>query len=185
MVDYCEMAKGHPLHGPYHDTEYGFPSCDETVLFERLALEIMQAGLSWEITLKKRPALNKAFRKFSVTKVAAYTQKDIERLLTDETIIRNRRKIEAIIENAKIILVIRKEHGGFSKWLDAHHPQPKEAWVKLFKKTFKFTGGEIVGEFLMSLGYLEGAHKPACPVYRKIQGIKKEIGGRHSGVGEE
>ena len=169
MVDYCEMAKRHPLHGPYHDHEYGFPSRDESVIFERLALEIMQAGLSWEITLKKRPALNKAFAKFSVVKVAAYTEKDIERLLADESIIRNRRKIEAIIANAGIILAIRKSHGGFAQWLDAHHPQPKEAWVKLFKKTFKFTGGEIVGEFLMSLGYLEGAHKPACPVYRQIE----------------
>lgn len=173
MVDYCEMAKGHPLHGPYHDTEYGFPSRDEHVLFERLALEIMQAGLSWEITLKKRPALNAAFNQFDVDTVAGYTEKDLARLLADPTIIRNRRKIEAIIANAAILQTIRKEQGSFANWLDSYHPQPKESWVKLFKKTFKFTGGEIVGEFLMSLGYLEGAHKPACPVYKKIQKIKK------------
>ena len=182
MVDYCEMAKGHPLHAPYHDHEYGFPSRDESVIFERLALEIMQAGLSWEITLKKRPALNKAFHKFSVTKVAAYTEQDIERLLADETIIRNRRKIEAIIANAGIILAIRKSHGGIAQWLDAHHPQPKEAWVKLFKKTFKFTGGEIVGEFLMSLGYLEGAHKRGCPVYRQIEEAQRGIQHSASGI---
>ncbi|HAX90681.1 MAG TPA: DNA-3-methyladenine glycosylase [Rhodospirillaceae bacterium] len=172
MVDYCEMSKGHPIHEAYHDTEYGFPSRDERVIFERLALEIMQAGLSWEIVLKKRAALNKAFDRFAVAKVAAYGSKDIERLLADGGIIRNRRKIAAIIENAGLVLEIRKSHGGFAKWLDSHHPQPKEAWVKLFKKTFKFTGGEIVGEFLMSLGYLEGAHKPECMIYRRIQEIK-------------
>lgn len=168
-MDYCAMAKGHPLHEPYHDTEYGFPSRDERVLFERLALEIMQAGLSWEIVLKKRAALNKAFNGFKVAKVAAYGEADIQRLLADPSIIRNRRKIEAIVANAAVILEIRKDYGGFAPWLDAHHPQPKAAWVKLFKQTFRFTGGEIVGEFLMSLGYLEGAHNLACPIYKKIK----------------
>ncbi len=173
MPDYCAIAKGHPLHEPYHDTEYGFPSRDERVLFERLALEIMQAGLSWEIVLKKRDALNKAFNGFKVAKVAAYSEADIQRLLADPSLIRNRRKIEAIIANAGIILQIRKEHGGFARWLDAHHPQPKAAWVTLFKKTFRFTGSEIVGEFLMSLGYLEGAHTPQCWVYKKLKKARK------------
>lgn len=170
MVDYCEMAKGHPIHQSYHDNEYGFSSRDESVLFERLALEIMQAGLSWEIVLKKREALNKAFDRFSVPKVAKYGPEKVEKLLLDPSIIRNRRKIEAIIANADVILSLRKEHGGFADWLDSHHPQTKDAWVKLFRKTFRFTGGEIVGEFLMSLGYLEGAHKKSCPVYKKIRG---------------
>lgn len=171
MPHYCDIAPGHPLHGPYHDTEYGFPSRSERVLFERLALEIMQAGLSWEIVLKKRAALNKAFDRFSVAKVAVYTEADIKRLLADEGIIRNRRKIEALIANAGQLLAIRASHGGFAKWLDAHHPQSKAEWVKLFKQTFRFTGGEIVGEFLMSLGYLPGAHKPGCPVG---QGLRKK-----------
>ena len=174
MVDYCEMAKGHPVHASYHDTEYGFPSRDEAVLFERLALEIMQAGLSWETTLKKRAALRAAFDGFNVDKVAAYGQSEVERLLGDASIIRNRRKIEAIIANARTLLTIRASHGGFSVWLDSHHPQPKDSWVKLFKKTFVFTGGEIVGEFLMSLGYLEGAHKPSCPIVKKVQAAKKK-----------
>lgn len=182
MVDYCEMAKGHPVHAPYHDTEYGFPSRDERVLFERLALEIMQAGLSWEITLKKRPALNAAFDQFDVDTVAGYTDKDLARLLADAAIIRNRRKIEAIIANAAILQAIRKEHGSFANWLDSHHPQSKEAWVRLFKKTFRFTGGEIVGEFLMSLGYLPGAHKPACPVCRRIEEAKRGIQHSASGI---
>jgi len=186
MVDYCEMAKGHPVHQSYHDTEYGFPSRDERVLFERLALEIMQAGLSWEIVLKKRAALNKAFNRFTVAKVAAYGEAEVERLLADSGIIRNRRKIEAIIANAAILLAIRKSHGGFAKWLDSHHPRPKEAWVKLFRTTFKFTGGEIVGEFLMSLGYLDGAHKEVCPVYKMVMAARKgAFGIQHSAFGSE
>lgn len=176
MVDYCEMAKGHPVHAPYHDTEYGFPARDEKVLFERMALEIMQAGLSWEIVLKKRMALRKAFHGFDARKIARYDEAEIDRLLADEGIIRNRRKIEAIIANAQIVQTIRKDHGGLADWIDSHHPQPKAVWVKIFRKTFRFMGPEVVGEFLMSLGYLEGAHKPACPVYKEIQKVKRRGG---------
>ncbi len=172
MSAYCDIAPGHPVHGDYHDKEYGFPVADERILFERLALEIMQAGLSWEIVLKKRKALNRAFDRFTVTKVATYGARDIKRLLADEGIIRNRLKIEAIIANAQKILELRKSHKGFAKWLAAHHPLTKPEWVKLFKQTFKFTGGEIVGEFLMSIGYLPGAHKKSCPVYKTILGQK-------------
>ncbi len=167
-MSYCLIAPGHPIHGPYHDTEYGFPAEDESVLFERLALEIMQAGLSWEIVLKKRAALNKAFYRFQVSKVAAYSEGDMARLLGDAGIIRNRLKIQAIIFNANKIRELRRTHTSFHSWLQAHHPQPKDAWVKLFRRTFKFTGGEIVGEFLMSLGYLPGAHREDCPVYSLI-----------------
>jgi DNA-3-methyladenine glycosylase I len=170
---YCELAPGHPVHEAYHDTEYGFHSADERVLFERLSLEIMQAGLSWEIVLKKRKGLNKAFNNFRVDKVAAYKAADIQRLLADENIIRNHLKIQAIITNAAILRDMRKSHGGFGKWLDAHHPGTKAEWVKLFRKTFKFTGGEITGEFLMSLGYLPGAHWHGCGVHKRIKKIQK------------
>jgi len=168
MSGYCKVAPGHPLHGPYHDTEYGFASRDETVLFERLCLEIMQAGLSWELVLKRRPSLNAAFAGFAVDKVARFGKRDVTRLLGDPGIIRNRLKVDAIIENAKRVQKLRTSHGGFADWLDAHHPRDKAAWVKLFKQTFKFTGGEIVGEFLMSLGRLPGAHAEDCPVGRKL-----------------
>jgi DNA-3-methyladenine glycosylase I len=164
---YCAIAPGHPVHGPYHDTEYGVPQTDETILFERLCLEIFQAGLSWEIVLKKRPAMQVAFDGFSVDKVAAYGEADSLRLLADPAIIRNRLKIKAIIENAKRIQGLRGQ-GGFAAWLDRHHPQSKEAWVKIFKKQFLFMGGEIAGEFLMSLGLLPGAHRPDCPFFKKI-----------------
>lgn len=171
MSGYCDIAPGHPFHGPYHDSEYGFPTRDEAALFERLALEINQAGLSWLTVLKKREAFRAAFAGFDVDRVAAFTEDDKARLMADAGIIRNRLKIDAVIENARTIQVLRADYGSFAGWLDAHHPRPKEQWLKLFKQTFRFTGGEIVGEFLMSLGYLPGAHRPDCPIHERICGL--------------
>lgn len=168
VTTYCDVAPDHPFHGPYHDTEYGFPLTGDDALFERLVLEINQAGLNWLLMLQKRETFRKAFRNFSVEKVARFTARDRVRLLGDPGIIRNRLKVDAAIENARRIIVIGETHGSFSGWIAAHHPRPKAEWVKLFKKTFKFTGGEIVGEFLMSIGYLPGAHRESCPVYRRI-----------------
>lgn len=156
------------IHQPYHDTQYGFPIHDDNELFGRLVLEINQAGLSWETILKKQVAFRKAYHNFNIGKVAAYTEKDRERLLADPGIIRNRLKINAAIENARSIVQLQKEFGSFKQWLAHHHPKTKEEWVKLFKKTFRFTGGEIVNEFLVSTGYLPGAHDSNCPVYKKI-----------------
>ena len=168
---YCLAAPAHPLHGPYHDTEYGFPSADEPVLFERLALEINQAGLSWLTVLQKRPAFRAAFADYSVDRVAEFDDCDRARLMADAGIIRNRLKIAAVIDNARRIKELRESHGSFEAWLRAHHPLSKADWVKLFKKNFRFTGGEIVGEFLMSLGYLPGAHVADCPVYERIAAL--------------
>jgi len=165
---YCEAAPGHPVHGPYHDTEYGFHNRDDAVLFERLALEINQAGLSWLTILNKRAAFMAAFEGFDPDRVARYGARQKARLLKDAGIIRNRLKIEAVIDNARVVCELRDRHGSFAGWLDLHHPRPKDQWVKLFKQTFRFTGGEIVGEFLMSLGYLPGAHHAGCPVFKKI-----------------
>ncbi|HLO75300.1 MAG TPA: DNA-3-methyladenine glycosylase I [Magnetospirillum sp.] len=165
---YCEVAPGHPFHGPYHDREYGFPIDDERALFERLALEIFQAGLSWLIVLKKRPALVAAFDGFDVDVVAEYGEAERERLLADAAIIRNRRKIDAIIENARRLRQLRRDYGSFARWISAHHPRPKNEWVALFRRTFKFMGGEVVNEFLMSIGILPGAHNPQCPVHARI-----------------
>ena len=124
MSSYCDVAVGHPVHGPYHDHEYGFPVTDDHVLFERLALEIFQAGLSWLIVLKKREAIFKAFQGFDPVIVAQYGPQDIERLLGDSGIIRNRRKIEAIIENAKRILGIQPQFGSLAAWIK--HPSPRQ-----------------------------------------------------------
>jgi DNA-3-methyladenine glycosylase I len=162
---YCDAARGHPWHGPYHDEEYGFPLEDDAALFERLMLEINQAGLSWLTILKKRQAFRRAYDGFAPDLVAAYGDAERNRLLSDSGIVRNRLKVEAAISNAQKTLELQKTHGSFAGWLAAHHPRSKDDWARLFKRTFRFTGGEIVNEFLMSIGYLPGAHIPGCPVY--------------------
>lgn len=156
------------LHQRYHDNHYGFPIHDDNELFGRLIMEINQAGLSWETILRKEEAFRKAYDRFDVAKVAAYGEADRNRLLADAGIIRNRLKINAAIENAKAILKIQLAHGSFERWLDHHHPKTLPEWMRLFKNTFKFTGGEIVNEFLMSTGYLPGAHDPDCPTHAAI-----------------
>jgi DNA-3-methyladenine glycosylase I len=152
----------------YHDTEYGYPIEKDNLLFERLIFEINQAGLSWITILKKAENFRKAYDGFDVAVVAGYGESERARLLADAGIIRNKLKVNAAIENARRILELRKEHGTFRGWLDAHHPLSPEEWTKLFKKTFVFTGGEIVREFLVSTGYLPGAHEQSCPVHGKI-----------------
>ena len=176
MSSYCDFAPGHPIHGPYHDSEYGFPRRDEAVLFERLVLEINQAGLSWETILKKREGFRRAYDGFEVDAVAAYGPGNRERLLADPGIIRNRLKVDAAIHNARVVQGLRDSHGGFADWLDAHlldgsAARDKAGWVKLFKRTFRFTGGEITGEFLMSLGYLPGTHRADCPAFARIAAV--------------
>lgn len=156
------------IHKTYHDHLYGFPIHDDNELFCRLVLEINQAGLSWETILKKEATFRSAYDDFDLKKVAAYTENDRERLLADAGIIRNKLKVNAAIENAKTILLLQEEYGSFERWLEHHHPKSKEEWVKLFKKTFKFTGGEIVNEFLMSIGYLPGAHDANCKIHTAI-----------------
>ncbi len=169
MSGYCRSAIDHPWHEPYHNDHYGFPIQEDDLLFERLILEINQAGLSWLTILKRQESFRAAYSGFVIAKVAKYGDKDRARLLEDAGIIRNRLKVHAAIENAKRIQALQKSHGSFHDWIAASHPLPKADWVKLFKKTFVFTGGEIVGEFLMSIGYLPGAHAPDCPVFKKIK----------------
>lgn len=132
------------LHKNYHDHHYGFPIADDSELFGRLIMEINQAGLSWKTILKKEANFRKAYDQFNIEKIAAYTEEDRKRLLSDAGIIRNKLKVNAAIENARAILLLQKEYGSFKGWLSHHHPKTKEEWVKLFKKFFKFTGGEIV-----------------------------------------
>jgi DNA-3-methyladenine glycosylase I len=171
VTTYCAVAPGHEWHGPYHDREYGFPLSSDAELLERLMLEVNQAGLSWLTILKKREAFHRAFQGFDPDIVARYGARDRRRLLADAGIIRNRLKVDAAIANAKTVLELRESHGSFAGWLASHHPRSKPAWVKLFKETFRFTGGEIVGEFLMSVGYLPGSHIPSCPVYQRIAAL--------------
>jgi DNA-3-methyladenine glycosylase I len=174
MTTYCDYCNSHPedVHNrTYHDTQYGFPLQDDNLLFERLILEINQAGLSWITILKKAEQFRKAYDNFDINKVAAYSDIDRMRLLADPGIIRNRLKVNAAIVNAQRIQELRKEYGSFKGWLDANRQLTKDEWIKLFKKTFVFTGGEIVKEFLMSTGYWAGAHDESCPIYQKVASL--------------
>ncbi len=171
MTTYCDYCNTHPddiFNKPYHDHQYGFPLEDDNLLFERLVLEINQAGLSWLTILKKAANFSRAYAGFDIDTVAGYQESDRARLLADAGIIRNRLKVNAAIENARRIQMLRSQHGSFKGWLDDHHPLALEGWTKLFKKTFVFTGGEIVNEFLMSTGYLPGAHTPECPIFAHV-----------------
>ena len=172
---YCEYCRTHPedtFNNIYHDTQYGFPLKNDDELFERLMLEINQAGLSWITILKKADNFRRAYHGFNIAKVATYGEKDRARLLGDAGIIRNRLKVNAAIVNAQKILELQKEFGSFKGWLDSHHPLTKDEWVKVFKKNFVFTGGEIVNEFLMSTGYLSGAHEETCPTFRRVASLR-------------
>jgi DNA-3-methyladenine glycosylase I len=168
MSSYCDYAPAHPVHAHYHDHEYGFPLTEDAALFERLVLEINQAGLSWETILRKRDAFRRAYDGFDIDVVASYGERDRQRLLQDAGVIRNRLKIDSAIENARRLVEIRDSFGSFEAWLEHHHPIDRAAWTRLFRNTFKFMGPEIVGEFLMSTGYLPGAHHENCPVYARI-----------------
>lgn len=172
-MTYCDFVKsltiGNPnyIHKIYHDNEYGFWIDDDNKLFGRLILEINQAGLSWTTILKKHANFIKAYDDFNIEKIASYGEDDIARLLQDAGVIRNRLKIKAAITNANKIIEIQNEHGSFAKWLLLNRDKTKDEWTKLFRKTFAFTGGEIVNEFLMSIGLLSIPHDSDCPIYQK------------------
>jgi DNA-3-methyladenine glycosylase I len=173
-MSYCTFSQNEPessVHRHYHLNQYGFPVLDDSELFGRLILEINQAGLSWTTILKKQENFRMAYSQFDIRLVAAYSEEDIQRLLSDAGIIRNKLKVRAAVNNAKVLLKIIDEFGSFDAWLNANHPKSKEEWTKLFKKTFTFVGGEIVNEFLMSIGYLPGAHDEDCVVFAQI--VKK------------
>jgi DNA-3-methyladenine glycosylase I len=147
---------------------YGFPIQDDNELFGRLILEINQAGLSWETILKKEENFRKAFNDFRINEIAKFDYLKFDELINNSGIVRNKLKINAVIKNAEVVIKIQQDFGSFKNWLDENHPKTIEEWVKLFKKYFTFVGGEIVKEFLMSTGYLKGAHDENCDVYHKI-----------------
>lgn len=167
--NYCHQLPSSDLNRIYHDHHYGFFIEDDNELFGRLILEINQAGLSWATILKKEENFRKAFDQFSIAKIAEYKQDKIDELLLDAGIIRNKLKINAVIYNAQKVMEIQLQHGSFLEWLKINHPKNKEEWVRVFKKNFKFVGGEIVNEFFMSIGFLPGAHSTDCPIYTSQQ----------------
>ncbi len=178
-MSYCTFCQDLPkdnVHKIYHDHHYGHPISDDNELFERLVLEINQAGLSWDTILKKQNNFKKAFDYFDIQTVAFYGEEDRMRLLSNSGIIRNKLKVNAAIHNARVILELQKEYGSFKNWIMNHYPKAKEEWVKIFKKQFKFVGGEIVNEFLQSSGYLPTPHDKDCPVFGEIEAARKKEG---------
>ena len=178
-TSYCVYAaslEDANIHKIYHDTQYGFPIDSDNELFCRLILEINQAGLSWTTILNKQENFRKSYSNFEISKVANYGEKQIKRLLSDSGIIRNKLKINAAIFNAKKIIELKKIHGSFKKWLDYNHPKSINQWVKVFKESFKFTGPEIPKEFLMSTGYIPGAHIKTCKIFNQVNTKIEEAG---------
>lgn len=171
-MSYCDFCLTKPeidVHKVYHDFHYGFPIESDNELFGRLILEINQAGLSWQTILNKQRNFEVAFDHYEIHKIANYTSEKTESLLQNPGIIRNKLKVNAVIYNAQQLLALQEEFGSFKNWLDLHAKNSKEEWVKLFKKSFKFVGGEIVNEFLMSTGYLPGAHQESCPIFDEVK----------------
>lgn len=167
----CEWCSNNKLYQNYHDTEWGVPKKDDKILFEMLILEGAQAGLSWITILKRRETYRKAFDDFEVQKVAKYTEKEVERLLNDKGIIRNKLKINSAIKNAKVFIEIQKEFGSFSKYIWAyvnhkpivnHYKNAKELPVTsplaeliskdLKKRGMSFVGATIMYAFMQSVG---------------------------------
>ena len=150
MTSYCDYIRDHPedeYNRLYHDLEYGFPLTQDNLLFERFVLEINQAGLSWITILRKKKNFHRAYRGFEIDKIAAFGVKDVDRLLLDAGIIRNRLKINAAIENARRIQALRPEYGSFQGWLDAHHPRSLDAWAKSLKQTFCLLAEKLFASF--------------------------------------
>jgi DNA-3-methyladenine glycosylase I len=171
-----------PVMAIYHDDEWGVPVDDETALFERLSLEAFQAGLSWSLILRKRDAFREAFKGFDPDAVAAFDERDVDRLLGDERIVRNRMKIEATISNARAILAMREAPDGpFTTFLRARFPPPPRrlpptaSWSdiptkppeavalgkELAKRGFRFVGPSVVYSFIESVGLIDD-HLPNC-----------------------
>lgn len=179
------LAAADPLMITYHDDEWGVPVSDDQALFERLALESFQAGLSWATILRKREAFRRAFAEFVPRSVAAFDGADRERLLADAGLVRNRAKIEVTIRNAALFLDVAAEHGSFAGYLAAFFPRPApvlssaQGWadvpattpesdalsVDLRRRGFRFVGSTIVYAFMQSVGLVDD-HLPGCFRYR-------------------
>ncbi len=174
-----------PLMAAYHDAEWGVPVHDDVELFERLALESFQAGLSWSTILRKRDAFRVAFRGFDPAVVAAFGPDDVERLMADAGIVRNRAKIVATVGNAQGVLDLAEQHGSFGAYLATMVPGPPlprprgSTWQDLAPTTpasdalsadlkrrgFRFVGSTIVYAFMESVGLVDD-HLPGCFRYR-------------------
>ncbi len=183
----CSWCTSEPLYISYHDNEWGIPLKDDQKLFELLMLEGMQAGLSWLTILKKRENFRKAFDRFNAEKIASYSDKKIEILLTDAGIIRNRLKITAIINNSRAYLQVQKQYSSFSEYIWQFAPDNKikktrketiitrtlesDAMSKdLQQNGFKFVGTTICYAFMQACGMVND-HEKGCFLYKKVKKI--------------
>ena len=173
----CFGSPDDPLMMSYHDNEWGIPVHDDLKQFEFLCLESMQSGLSWKTILDKRENFRKAFSNFDPVKVAAYTEADIERLMSDAGIVRNRRKIEAIVNNARRFLEVQKEFGSFDRYIwqftghetlrrdheqaPAQTPESEALAKDLRARGFKFMGPIVVYSYMQATGQVND-HHPMC-----------------------
>lgn len=183
MPKRCAWAKT-DLSIAYHDQEWGAPVHDDIKLFEFLILEGAQAGLSWEIILRKREAYRRAFDQFDPAKVAKYGDREVNLLLADAGIVRNRLKINAAIQNARLFLVVQKEFGTFDAYVwrfvngvtrkrkrgDAVPPLTAESDAiskDLSRRGFKFVGSTICYAFMQAVGMVND-HDHSCFRYREL-----------------
>jgi len=189
MVKRCAWATNDPQMIEYHDKEWGTPVHDEQLLFEFLILEGAQAGLSWSTILHKRENFRKAFNNFDYNKIGKYTEQKVEDLMSNKGIIRNRRKIEAVIANAKAFLQVQTEFGSFNKYiwkfvnyktvvnkfkelseLPSKTEQSEQMSKDLKKRGFKFIGPTICYAFMQAVGMVND-HVQDCFRYDEINNI--------------
>jgi len=189
----CEWGFAFEAMRTYHDTEWGIPVHDDRVMFEHLMMECMQCGLSWSLMIKKRETFRACFDGFDFDKIAAYTDADVERILNTENMIRSRRKIEAVIHNARCYQTIRQEHGSFCNWLWAHTdgrtilymghekgqiPVSNGLSDKIARELkdygFKYVGTVTVYSHLQACGLIND-HGKDCPCYQAINACNPTI----------
>ncbi|RME72556.1 MAG: DNA-3-methyladenine glycosylase I [Planctomycetota bacterium] len=172
----CAWCLADPDYTRYHDTEWGRPQRDERALFEKLCLEGFQAGLSWRTILHKREAFRRAFARFEPERLARFTERDVERLLADASIVRHRGKIEAAIHNARCWLALREETGDAVRWLWHFAPPPRPRPLtrlpaetpasrrlarELRRRGFRFVGPTTCYAFMQAMG-LVNDHLAGC-----------------------
>lgn len=181
----CRWSGAAPEFVHYHDTEWGFPVRDDQRLFEKLSLEGFQSGLSWRTILAKRENFRAAFRGFDVDKVARFSERDVERLLKDEGIIRHRGKIEAVINNARRARELAKREGSLAAFLWRHEPEktakPQTQSTsaesvalskELKKQGWKFVGPTTVYAFMQAMGLIND-HVEGCVIRAEVARARK------------
>lgn len=189
MIKRCDWCNDDPLYVAYHDEEWGVPVHDDQLLAEILILEGAQAGLSWITILKKRQNFREAFDFFDVDKIANYTEQDVERLLANTGIIRNRLKIKAAIKNARGIQAIKKEFGSLDTyfWAYVDNSPIQNSWASmaevpaktelsekmskdLKKRGFSFVGPTICYAFMQAVGMVND-HPTYCCRYEEVRAL--------------